>query len=305
MLHLWKSRIQRLAGFMALSAIFLGVVFFLPGHSVTLAYPYPPADATEPPATEPPPTDPPATEVPYPPPDDHPTAEPPPPPAPPADDKPEATAEPTSVAGTPVPDQPGQPGHPGQPVVTETHSNLPPHLKSRTSDPIVSDSYVVQPGDTLFRIAVRSGITLDALLAANGLRTATIQPGQALIIPAAGRSPAAPAAPPPGGAYAIQGGDTLYQLARRYGVSVQALIAANGLRTTTIRVGQTLIIPTVLPSATPRPAAPSANPHAYVVQGGDTLFQIARRYGVTVQALMAANHLTGAVIRPEQNLVIP
>jgi tetratricopeptide (TPR) repeat protein len=54
------------------------------------------------------------------------------------------------------------------------------------------------------------------------------------------------------------------------------------------------------PTATPLPAQT-----IYVVRAGDTLFSIARRYGVTVQAIMSANGLTNYNIRVGQQLVIP
>jgi len=58
----------------------------------------------------------------------------------------------------------------------------------------------------------------------------------------------------------------------------------------------------VVPTVTP---GPTALPTVYVVQAGDTLFSIARRYGVTVQAIQVANNLAGANIRVGQQLTIP
>jgi LysM repeat protein len=181
-------------------------------------------------------------------------------------------------------------------------------MRTRETDPINSSSYEVQAGDTLFRIALRAGTTVQALMAANGLRSAHIYPGQTLVMPAGPRpSPAAPGqgggASTPGG-YGVKAGDTLYQIARQQGVTVQALMAANGLRSVVIRPGQTLIIPGATPRATST-ARTSSESNAYTVQGGDTLFRIALNHGVSLQALMAANHLTGTQIRPGQNLVIP
>jgi LysM repeat protein len=60
-------------------------------------------------------------------------------------------------------------------------------------------TYTVQPGDSLYRIANRFGVSLDALIAANHLTTTVIQPGQVLIIPGVAPQPEAaqPEAPPP------------------------------------------------------------------------------------------------------------
>ena len=122
---------------------------------------------------------------------------------------------------------------------------------------------------------------------------------------------AAPA--PAAGAYVVRSGDTLYSIAQRYGVTVAALQAANNLTDpNVIWVGQRLVIPSSQPEAAPAPAAaPATAPAttaagAYVVQSGDTLYSIARRYGVTVAALQAANSLANPNrIWAGQHLVVP
>jgi LysM repeat protein len=52
-------------------------------------------------------------------------------------------------------------------------------------DDTAPPTYVVQPGDSLARIAARYDTTIDALVTANNLRTTVIQPGQVLVIPGA------------------------------------------------------------------------------------------------------------------------
>jgi len=98
--------------------------------------------------------------------------------------------------------------------------------------------------------------------------------------------------------YVVQRGDTLSAIARRFGTTVQAIMAANNLQSTTIYVGQRLIIPV---GSTPPPGQTTT----YVVQRGDTLSAIARRFGTTVQAIMSANRLTSTTIYVGQRLVIP
>ncbi|MBX3000998.1 MAG: LysM peptidoglycan-binding domain-containing protein [Caldilineaceae bacterium] len=93
--------------------------------------------------------------------------------------------------------------------------------------------------------------------------------------------------------YTVRAGDTLSSIARRFNTTVQALMTANRLTSTVIRVGQVLVIPG------------SEQPVRYQVQRGDTLSAIARRYGTTVQAIMTANGLTSTVIRVGQWLTIP
>ncbi len=116
-----------------------------------------------------------------------------------------------------------------------------------------AQTHVVQPGETLFRIALNHGVTVDALRAANGIVGNTIYAGQVLIIPAgtgvASAGAAAPVSQPVvsnstgGGYHTVQRGENLFRIGLRYGVSVAAIQAANGLSDTTIYVGQRLIIP--------------------------------------------------------------
>ncbi len=108
------------------------------------------------------------------------------------------------------------------------------------------NTYTVQSGDNLYRIALKFGTTVAAIQQANNLKTTTIYIGQVLVIPGSGAS-ASPAISPSAaanpGTYSVQSGDTLYRLARKFGTTVAAIQQANGLTTTNIRVGQKLTIP--------------------------------------------------------------
>ncbi|MDQ0285673.1 peptidoglycan endopeptidase LytE [Desulfofundulus luciae] len=110
--------------------------------------------------------------------------------------------------------------------------------------------------------------------------------------------------------HTVAAGETLYELSRRYGTTVEALQAANGLNGHLIYPGQTLIIPG------PEKAKPTRNTVAagkytragvnrYTVRPGDSLYVIAQRYGVREQAIREANNLTSDLIFPGQVLVIP
>lgn len=100
-------------------------------------------------------------------------------------------------------------------------------------------------------------------------------------------------------------GDTLWGLSQKYGTTVRAIKTANGLFGNTIYVGQRLIIPGYVPQATSGgyiQFADTAN--RYHVRWGDTLWGIARRYGISVYELQRANNLYGG-LQAGQWLIIP
>jgi len=133
--------------------------------------------------------------------------------------------------------------------------------------------------------------------------------------------------------YVVQSGDTLFSIARENNVSVDDLVAANpsflgGTANTTLQIGWELQLPgcaaatataqaTVVtsPAATqgtaagtpaPSSAAPSGGQTTYVVQAGDTIYSIARQFGITPDAIIAANNLVNPNrIDVGQTLIIP
>lgn len=109
--------------------------------------------------------------------------------------------------------------------------------------------------------------------------------------------------------HTVKAGDTLAAIARRYHVPVETIVAANAITNPrALRVGRELVIPKAgwSPStaaaetrAKARPRAQSdRNPLRYRVKPGDTLYSIAKRHGITVEAIRTRNNLSGTVIRP-------
>lgn len=98
--------------------------------------------------------------------------------------------------------------------------------------------------------------------------------------------------------YRVRRGDTLTGIAQAHSLSVAALRRANGISGSRIIVGQRLAIP--------RPGAPVEVPtQPYVVQPGDSLWQIAHRHGITVAALRRVNQLSSDLLSPGQTLELP
>jgi len=118
--------------------------------------------------------------------------------------------------------------------------------------------------------------------------------------------------------HTVKRGDTLGAIARRYGTSVDTISAANNIRNPrALRIGQTLVIPRYPGSGRSAPVRtastapvrgssdPVARPDRYVVRSGDTLYDIARRYGVSLDELKRRNGLSGSLIKPGDVLLMP
>lgn len=141
----------------------------------------------------------------------------------------------------------------GQRIVLRppTPAAAPPPAPAAPPAPIV---YVVRDGDTLWAISVRYSTTVAMLAAANQIANPSfIRVGKALLIPqetpatappAAPAAAAPPAAPPPPIVHVVHAGETLWAISARYGVSIDAIVSANGLTSASfIRTGQQLVIP--------------------------------------------------------------
>jgi LysM repeat protein len=177
-------------------------------------------------------------------------------------------------------------------------------------------TYVVQPGENLFRIALKHGLTTQQLAAANGIVNPDyVYAGQVLVIPGSG-SPSGspgPSAPSTSTSHVVQRGEILSRIALQYGVSAQAIAQANGIyNPSLIYAGQTLTIPGVsgpatnpAPAPAPAPSAPTSST-THVVQRGEILSRIALQYGVSAQAIAQANGIYNpSLIFAGQTLIIP
>jgi LysM repeat protein len=149
------------------------------------------------------------------------------------------TAEPTlAVVATPAPTAP--------PAPTPTPPAPPPTaVVAPTAAPAGGTVHVVQPGENLFRIALRYGTTVQAIASANGISNpALVYVGQRLTIPGGGQQPGQPGQPGSGNTYVVQPGDNLFRIALRFNMSYLALAQYNGITNPAhIYVGQVLRIP--------------------------------------------------------------
>ncbi|HEX9614288.1 MAG TPA: LysM peptidoglycan-binding domain-containing protein, partial [Bacteroidota bacterium] len=161
--------------------------------------------------------------------------------------------------------------------------------------------YEVRGGDTLEKIAKEHGVAIDDLRNWNNLRGSRIYPGQALDIygereertqlipltPSSRRSDSQGKAGSGQISYRpehrVRKGENLYTIAKQYGVDLEQLVTMNSLSSTKLVVGQALKIP----------QNQRKEESMYRVKKGDTLWGIARKYGVSVEDLQASNDFSG------------
>jgi LysM repeat protein len=119
----------------------------------------------------------------------------------------------------------------------------------------------------------------------------TIDTNAPVMPPVATNAVVTPPVETAGAEYAVVKGDTLATIAKKHGVTVKALEAANpGVVPTKLHINQKLMIPaggSAAPAADTTGA--SASGETYTIKSGDTLTKIAHAHGVTLKALKAAN----------------
>ena len=150
----------------------------------------------------------------------------------------------------------------------------------------VGSFYTVKKGDTLYSLAKQYDTSVDMLKEVNSLSSDSIKAGQRLEVPVEAEA----------GIYTVKKGDTLFSLAKKYGVPVTELKKENKLVTDSIYVGQTLSVPT---------HGFVTNEATYVVNPGDTLFNISQRFDVSLKELKQANGLMQDMVLIGQQLFIP
>ena len=152
-------------------------------------------------------------------------------------------------------------------------------------------TYTVQSGDTLSEIAARYGTTVNELISLNGISNPNlIYPGEVLRIPGRVSESSSSSLT----IYKVQSGDTLSEIAARYGTTVNELMSLNGISNPNlIYPGEVLRIPGRVSESS------SSSLTISKVQSGDTLSEIAARYGTTVNELMSLNGISNP------NLIYP
>jgi len=177
--------------------------------------------------------------------------------------------------------------------------------------------HLIRAGETFWDMATRYGSSVDLIVDENpDLNPRRLRPGQTAIIPllAGAQAPGTTVATPPGATveHRIRPGETFWDLAIRYGSSVERIARTNpDVNPRALREGQIVAIP--LPGHAPDGEPPGTAPWVaragagavHVVENGDSLWGIARTHGVTVEALAASNGRSpDDIIKPGEILMV-
>ena len=188
----------------------------------------------------------------------------------------------------------------------------------------------IRSGETLGHIAERYGTTVSIIKRSNQLRTSRIRAGDYLLVPVAQRPTddysltseqrrASIQNVERDGRriqYEVQPGDSFWDIARRYNVSVNQLAKWNGMAPRdTLRAGDQLVIwvpdsanlqesSLRLPDLERRIPGDTVRRVSYAVRQGDSLFGIARRFSVDVADIRRWNRIDGSLLRPGQRLTL-
>jgi LysM repeat protein len=160
----------------------------------------------------------------------------------------------------------------------------------------------VEEKETLYAISRRYGVSVGQILEYNTTADAGLEVGQILKVPYVPRSKPQPQQ---GNLHKVAEKETLFSISRLYNVSVDELKQWNSLQDNSLAVGQELVIKKkdAAVAATVLPQVQSVQ-NVHTVAAKETLFSIARQYGVTVQQIKEWNSLTTEELKVGQQLLV-
>ena len=196
--------------------------------------------------------------------------------------------------------------------------------------------YEVQQGENIYSIANKLGITKDEIIKNNPEAADGIEDGMRLYFPSNSGTKVQQSKP---GTYTVQQGETLYGLAKRFGVTIDELIAANPSTENGLKAGQTIKIPNASTAATATNAdnqvreafsktpatapvttttttqivAPHGNDPVYhTLAAGESIYTLAKQYNATIEGILTSNpglqpdeYTTGAQVKVVPNTALP
>lgn len=160
---------------------------------------------------------------------------------------------------------------------------IPEYIESPSVSEENGEYYIVQKGDSLYKIANKYNTTVDKLKEINNLSSNLLSIGQKLKIAHSNNSNV--------DTYTVKKDDTLYAIANKFNMTVAELKKLNNLTSNSLSIGQKLVI--------------NGQQNTYTVKKGDTLYGIANKYNTTVKAIKELNNLSSNSLSIGQVLSIP
>lgn len=152
------------------------------------------------------------------------------------------------------------------------------------------DTYTVKKGDTLYSISKNQNIPIDTIIKLNNLTSSNLEIGQQLKLKSDSNNSSNK------NQYIVQRGDTLYSLALKYNTTVDKLRKLNNLNTNTLTIGQILVLPI---------ETDIDEYDIYVVNKGDSLWSISRKFNIDINDLIELNNLKDLTLQINQSILIP
>ena len=152
--------------------------------------------------------------------------------------------------------------------------------------------YIVKKGDSLWSIANKYGLTVDKLKDINNLSSNMLSVGQKLLI-----NDGTDVDNVNENYYIVKSGDTLYSIAKKYGLTVDELKKMNNLSSNILSINQKLLVGNDMST--------DDNYDVYVVKSGDTLWGIASKYNTSVDKIKDINNLNSNNLSIGQKLLVP
>jgi len=157
-----------------------------------------------------------------------------------------------------------------------------------------NNTYIVKKGDTLYSIAKQFNLEIEDIIKENKLTGNILSIGQLLLIPNKSNGEnEEPILKDSYDIYTIQKGDSLWKIARENNISVPKLIEINNLKDLTLQINQKILIP-----------KNSNDYNTYIVQKGDTLWSIAKKFNTEVNELKKQNNIDNNLLSIGQELII-
>ena len=164
-------------------------------------------------------------------------------------------------------------------------------------------NYIVKKGDSLYKIASQNNISIETLMKDNALTNDNLTIGQILKI----RVPKSedivieecigpdyvPPSLMPSTVYIVKKGDSLYSIAKKFGITVDKIVSFNNLKNNNLTIGQQLKIP-----------GKNTSDEVYTVKSGDSLYSIAKKFNTTIDNIKRKNNLTSNLLSIGQKLKI-